>query len=184
MTEFDARQRLRHDGRSPSLDEGALPRHCAACGAGLIEFVDEGGWRRKRCGDCGWKWYNNPLPVVLVLGVTGDGHVLFTRKSSWPEGMWGLVSGIVEDGETPEQTVIREVAEESGMRAIDPVYVGSDVLPGQLLLCFTCRLVGDEARAGDDVDEVVLAAPDPRRIPEGVPARRLLDRFLAGQRRI
>lgn len=162
--------------------EKSLPRHCAACGAGLIEFIDRDGFRRKLCGVCGWKWYNNPLAVVLVLGETDDGRVLFTRKSSWPEGMWGLVSGIIEDGETPEQAVIREVGEETGMVTQNPVYVGGDVLPGQLLLCYFCRLIGNKARAGDDVDEVLLAKPEPKLIPKGVPARRLLEQFLARRR--
>lgn len=122
------------------VNDRSLPRYCAACGAGLNAYVDHDGLSRKRCPECDWIWYNNPLAIVLVLGETGDGRVLLTRKASWPAGMWGLVSGIVESGETPERTVIREVREESA-----------------------------------------LEAADPGRIPDGTPARRLLERFLAGE---
>lgn len=163
------------------VNDRSLPHHCGACGALLKPYVDEDGLARKRCPECDWIWYNNPLAIVLVLGETGDGRVLFTRKASWPARMWGLVSGIVESGETPERAVIREVREESALEAADPVYVGSQTLPGQLLLCFYVRLAGEEARAGSDVDEVLLGDPDPSRIPDGTPARRLLERFLAGE---
>lgn len=125
-------------------------------------------------------WYNNPLAVVLVLGETRDGRILYTRKATWPEGMWGLVSGIVEAGETPEETVIREVAEEARMKAVDPVYVGSQTLPGQLLLCYYARLVGERAAAGSDVDAVLLARPDPRLTPDVTPTRRFVEQFPSG----
>lgn len=154
--------------------------YCGKCGAILEGFVDQEGIQRKRCTQCDWTWYNNPLAIVLVLGETRDGRILYTRKSSWPEGMWGLLAGIVESGETPEETVIREVLEEAGMRAIEPLYVGSQTLPGQLLLCFFARLEGDRAVAGSDADAVLLEKPDPKRIPQGAPARQFVEQFLAG----
>lgn len=93
--------------------------------------------------------------------------------------MWGLLSGIVEEGETSEEAVIREVREECGLEAVEPTYVGSDHIKGQLLLCFCARLVGDRPIPSSDADEVALDWPDPERIPQGVPARRLLERYMA-----
>lgn len=122
------------------------------------------------------------IPSVLVLGVTDDGRILYTRKHGWREGVWGLVAGIVESGETAEEAVLREVFEESRMRALDPTYVCSFHLKNQLLLCFQVRLLGDHATAGSDADAVMLAEPAPERIPEGVPARWLLERYLNGRR--
>lgn len=138
------------------------------------------GLARKRCTRCGWTWYNNPLAVVLVLGEAGDGRILYTRKSTWPKGMWALVAGFIEDGETPEEAAIREVREEAGIEAADPRYVGSQVLSGQLLLCFHVRLLDGHPVSGSDADAVMLAEPDPNLIPEGAPARRLVEQFLAG----
>ena len=154
--------------------------YCGKCGANLEAFVDEESIPRKRCTQCDWIWYNNPLAIVLVLGETSDGRILYTRKSTWPEGMWALLAGFVESGETAEEAVIREVFEEAGMQATDPLYVGSQTLPGQLLLCYYTRLVGEFAVAGSDADAVLLDKPDPSRIPRGAPARRLVEQFLAG----
>lgn len=154
--------------------------YCGKCGAVLEPFVDEEGIPRKRCTECDWIWFNNPLAIVLVLGETSDGRILYTRKATWPEGMWALVAGFVEAGETAEEAVKREVREESGMEATDPLYVGSQFLPGQLLLCFYTRLVGGDAIAGSDADSVLLEKPDPSRIPSGAPARRLVEQFLSG----
>lgn len=73
-----------------------------------------------------------------------------------------------------------EVLEEAGMEATAPLYVGSQTLPGQLLLCFYARLVGECAGPGSDADAVLLVKPDPSRIPRGAPARRFVEQFLAG----
>ena len=60
--------------------------------------------------------YDNPLPVVAAIIETPSGVVL-VRSQGWPEKMFGLVTGFLERGETPEEAVVREVAEEVGLTA-------------------------------------------------------------------
>jgi NADH pyrophosphatase NudC (nudix superfamily) len=61
----------------------------------------EGG-RAPRCPDdtCGYAHWNNPLPVVAAI-VELDGKILLARNAAWPEGMFALITGFLENGETP-----------------------------------------------------------------------------------
>ncbi len=65
-----------------------MMRFCGACGGRLASWVDAEGNERQRCPACGWNWIDALHSVVLLLGITPDGRVLFTRRHSWPKG-WG-----------------------------------------------------------------------------------------------
>ena len=75
--------------------------------------MDEGGWRR-RCPSCGALHFPRTDPVVIML-ILRDDHVLLGRQSSWPEGLYSLLAGFMEPGETIEEAVRRETREESGV---------------------------------------------------------------------
>jgi NADH pyrophosphatase NudC (nudix superfamily) len=83
-------------------------RYCLRCGAELSTIQAE----RPRLGcTCGYVFYDNPTPVVAAL-VEHDGAILLVRQHGWPEKWYGLVTGFLERGETPEQGVLRELEEE------------------------------------------------------------------------
>ena len=107
-----------------------------------------------------------------------DGRILYTRKRTWPQGIWASVAGFVEQGETAEQAAIREVHEEAGLEAMELEFFGTRHFRGQLLLCFRVRLFEGQPMPGSDVDFVELAEPNPERIPSGAPARWLLEQHL------
>jgi NADH pyrophosphatase NudC (nudix superfamily) len=65
------------------------------------------------CG-CGHVEWGNPLPVVAAL-VELEGRIVLARNHAWAEGVFGLVTGFLEAGESPEAAVAREVAEELGL---------------------------------------------------------------------
>lgn len=109
--------------RGEEANEVAM-RYCGECGSQLEPFTEDGRERR-RCPTCGWVWLGSPAPVVLVLAVSEDGRILYTRRHTWPHGAWALVAGFVETGETAEQACLREVLEEVGMRASNPIYLGA-----------------------------------------------------------
>ena len=83
------------------------------------------------------------MPAVLTLCTCGD-YALLGRNSKWPRGFYSTLAGFVDQSESLEQAVAREVLEESGV-AIDErstTYVASQPWP------FPCQLmVGFEAKA-------------------------------------
>jgi NAD+ diphosphatase len=149
-------------------------RFCALCGTALVQPDD--ATLNPTCPACSWFRPTYALPVVLVLAHAPDGRIVFTRKHDWPAGAWALVAGFIEVGETAEAAAIREVAEEIGLTATQPRVVRTLARADQLLVYVEVAIAG-EPRAGSDVDEAVLAEPDPERVPRGWLARELVDQF-------
>jgi NAD+ diphosphatase len=98
---------------------------CAACGAASIPA--EGGWQR-RCSACDTAHFPRTDPVVIML-VTHGNAVLLGRSPGWPDGMFSLLAGFVEPGETIEGAVRREVMEEAGIRCGAVSYLASQPWP-------------------------------------------------------
>lgn len=99
-------------------------RYCPHCAAPLAQF-DLGGASRLACPDmaCGYVHWDNPVPVVAAI-VEYQGRVLLARNRAWPEKMYGLVTGFLERGESPQQGVAREVKEELDLDAAATTLVG------------------------------------------------------------
>lgn len=87
-------------------------RFCARCGAESAPA--KGGWQRD-CPGCGAHHFPRTDPVVIVLATHRD-RVLLGRSPHWPEGMYSLLAGFVEPGESLEAAARREVFEEAGVR--------------------------------------------------------------------
>ena len=77
---------------------------------------DQAGWRR-RCTSCGGMHFPRTDPVVIML-ITHGNAVLLGRSPGWPEGMYSLLAGFVEPGESLEAAVRRQV--EVGMSLNHP----------------------------------------------------------------
>lgn len=156
-------------------------RHCPGCGGPVSLKESE---RAKRCEPCGRDLYPPVVPAVIVR-VTRGNSVLMTRQPRFPPGMYGLVAGFMESGESLEACVAREVREETGLRVRDVRYFGSQPwpFPHQIMVGFTAEydsgdIVVDtteleEARWFDRQDMPLL--PPPISI-----ARRLVDDWLSG----
>ncbi|WP_373355706.1 NAD(+) diphosphatase [Pseudoroseicyclus sp. CXY001] len=109
-------------------------RFCARCGAESAMVA--AGWER-RCPACGGAHFPRTDPVVIML-VTKGNSLLLGRSPAWPEGMFSLLAGFVEPGESLEAAVRREVMEETGVR-IGPVdYLASQPWPFPTSLMFGC----------------------------------------------
>ena len=107
---------------------------CAKCGA-KSEMI-EGGWQRQ-CPDCGARHFPRTDPVVIMLITRGD-KVLIGRSPGWPEGMYSLLAGFVEPGETLEAAVRREVFEETGVKVGPVGYLASQPWAFPMSLMFGC----------------------------------------------
>lgn len=128
-------------------------RHCGVCGAG-IEFR-RAGWLGA-CTGCAAEHYPRTDQAVIVAVGNGD-RLLLGRQASWPARRWSLVAGFVEPGETLEQTVAREVLEETGVRvrAGSARYLASQPwpFPSALMLGFIADAEADEPLAGDELEQ-------------------------------
>src|SRR5690349_13836132 len=105
-------------------------RYCPNCAAALapVTLQEDGGPKtRLRCPACGWTHWNNPTPVlaaVIELPEQG-GRLLLARNAAWPAGMFGLVTGFMEAGESPEDGIRREVAEETSLAVDSLALIGA-----------------------------------------------------------
>ena len=100
---------------------GFETRFCTNCATPLapIEQIEDSGPKtRLRCPACGWTHWNNPTPVLAAVIELRDrgGELLLARNAAWPGRFFGLITGFMEAGETPQQGIAREVAEETSLQ--------------------------------------------------------------------
>jgi NAD+ diphosphatase len=125
-------------------------RFCARCGAG--SEVAEAGWQR-RCPACGGLHFPRTDPVVIML-ITRANSVLVGRSHGWPEGMYSLLAGFMEPGETIETAVRREVAEETGIRVGRVDYLACQPWPYPSSLMIGCRGAAATGEITIDTSEI------------------------------
>jgi NAD+ diphosphatase len=101
----------------------------------------KGGWVRIDSGD-GTELYPR-TDAAIIVGIT-DAHdrLVLGSNALWETNRFSLLAGFVEPGESLEAAVVREVYEETGLRIIDPIYVGSQPwpFPASLMLGFRATL--------------------------------------------
>ena len=104
--------------------EPAHWRYCPRCG-GPLSDAHIGGLPRRVCAaeSCEFTAWGNPVPVVaaLIECIDRNGQMLLARNAAWPEGKFALVTGFLERDESPEDAVVREVVEETGL-TVDAVH--------------------------------------------------------------
>lgn len=108
---------------------------CARCGA--ASNMQQAGWQRQ-CPSCGAHHFPRTDPVVIMLITLGN-SVLMGRSPGWPKGMYSLLAGFVEPGETLEAAVRREVFEEAGVEVGEVSYLSSQPWPFPASLMFGCQ---------------------------------------------
>lgn len=112
----------------------ARTRFCGVCG-GAIAFR-RGGFIG-HCAQCGNDHYPRVDPAVIVAVSDGQ-RLLLGRQASWAPRRYSVIAGFVEPGESLEQTVVREVHEETRVRVTASQYLGAQPwpFPGALMLGF------------------------------------------------
>jgi NAD+ diphosphatase len=164
-------------------------RFCANCGA-PTEPRDAG--HERHCPACDAHHFPRADPVVIVRVTDDRDRLLLGRQGRWPEGRFSLLAGFVEPGETLEEAVRREVAEESGVELGEVSYIASQPwpFPSSLMLGFSALALGGDPAPGDDElaevrwferEEVERAARGEGELALSPPysiARRLIDAWL------
>ncbi|ACB75453.1 NAD(+) diphosphatase [Opitutus terrae] len=154
-------------------------RFCGVCGTPTELATDEPA---RRCPRCGALFFPVVSPAVIVAITRGE-ELLLAHNRNFPAGMFSLLAGFVDPGETLEQAVVREVREEVGIEIGGLSYVESQpwAFPNSLMIGFRARRVGGEIVAdGKEIEEAGWfrrsALPQ---IPQpGTVARRLIEAWL------
>ncbi len=129
-------------------------RFCGRCG-GLMER--DGKERMLRCPSCGNMVFLKISPAVIVA-VTDNDRLLLTKYAGRGYSNYALIAGFAEIGEPIEDTVRREVFEETGIRVKDLRFYKSQPWPlsDSLLMGFWCRLDGSD-KITIDTSELAVA---------------------------
>ena len=132
----------------------AANRFCGKCAAAMKPSQTE---RAMTCPSCGNTVYPKICPAVIVAVTDGD-RIVLTRYKNRPFKKHALVAGFSEIGETIEQTVHREVLEETGLRVKNLRFYKSQpwVFTDTLLMGFFCELDGSDAICAQE-DELAEA---------------------------
>jgi NAD+ diphosphatase len=157
-------------------------RHCGRCGAANAYDAVENA---KACPACGHRQYPAQFPVAIVAVTRGD-RLLLAHNTNFPAGLYSVVAGYVDLGETIEETVAREVREETGLEIRNVRYFGSQnwAPSSALMLGFRAEWAAGEIRVdGKEITEADWFGRDglPAELPkEGTIGRRLIEAFRAG----
>lgn len=128
-------------------------RHCGACGHPTL--LARAG-HSARCGNPVCRLETFPrLDAAIIVLVEHEGRALLGRSPGWPAGRYSTLAGFVEPGESLEDAVRREVAEESGVRVGCCRYHSSQPwpFPASLMLGFRAQAIDPRITLGDELDD-------------------------------
>lgn len=129
--------------------------YCGHCGH-INHLIEAGHARKCSNNDCRQLTFprTDPAVIMLVEKMFEDGipRCLLGRQASWTEGMYSTLAGFVDPGETLEEAVIREVAEESAINIEHVQYVTSQPwpFPASIMLGFTAVACNDNIDISQD----------------------------------
>lgn len=132
----------------------ARTRHCGVCGAPTAPI------RAGHClvcsnHACAEEFFPRLDPAIIVLVSDGE-RALLGRQASWPPRRYSTIAGFVEQGESLEDAVAREVEEETGVRIVSARYDSSQPwpFPSSLMLGFRARAAaGSRVRVSGELED-------------------------------
>jgi len=158
---------------------------CGACGEPTEPMAGE---RARRCARCEQVYYPRLAPAMIVA-VERDDQILLGRSPHFPAGIYSVLAGFVEPGESLEGAVAREVREEAGVEVRGVRYFGSQPwpFPNSLMIGFNATWASGEVKVdGVELEDAGFFAYDdlPRTFPGNVSISQwLINDFVDRKRR-
>ena len=164
------------------IDWDKTHQFCGRCGVRTRLLDTE---RARECPQCSLLHFPRLAPAIIVLIERGR-ELLLARSRRFAPGMYSVLAGFVEPGETLEEAVVREVREEVGISIGSIRYFGSQPwpFPHSLMIGFTATYEGGEISLDDrEIEDAAWFTPEnlpplPGKISI---ARKLIDAFLEKQ---
>jgi len=136
-------------------------KFCPYCGKDL-KIKTEELKKRQFCPDCNWTYYPH-VGVAVGAIIINDNKVLMVRRSRKPyKGTWMFPAGFVDYGEHPEETLIREVREETGLKVDEYKYYGlfqapdDPRSPGHFTIFYEILAFSDQIFNNDEDENVEI----------------------------
>jgi NAD+ diphosphatase len=141
---------------------------CATPLAWIAQQEDGGEKQRLRCPACQWTHWNNPTPVLAAV-VQYQDRILLARNAAWTNKMYALITGFMEAGETPQEGIAREIAEETSLRAqsLDLIGVYDFQRMNQVIIAYHAVCEGEVKLSPELVDYKLFAYEQVRCWPAG-----------------
>ena len=154
-------------------------KFCGICGSPMNDHEFD---LARICPSCGNIVYPT-LSGAVIVAVEKDGHLLLGHNVNFPEGRYSILAGFVEPGETLEETVKREIFEESGVTVKNIRYFGNQPwpFPNSMMFGFNADWESGEPKAdGGELSDVRWFSPDdlPDLPPSISISRQLIDDWI------
>jgi NAD+ diphosphatase len=153
-------------------------RFCGSCGTANRD-ADTGELAR-RCPACGRLEFPRISPAVITIIINDKGEALLAHNKKFSPGVYSLIAGFNEAGESLEATVVREIREEVSVEVTDIRYVRSQPwpFPNSLMVGFTARYAGGAVKCdGVEIEDAHWFGRD--KLPE-LPGNGSVSRYLIG----
>ena len=128
---------------------------CPRCGHSLEE-QEAYGRERPVCPNCDFVFFFDPKVAVLAF-IEQNSKILLVKRAFNPgKGKWACPAGFVEYDEAPEDAVIREVEEETGLttivKSLLEVFPKKDNGLADIVIAYKMEIIGGELEAADDAE--------------------------------
>jgi NAD+ diphosphatase len=158
-------------------------QYCGACGTKNADCSSE---LARLCPVCGRLEYPRIAPAIIVIVFNDEGQVLLAHNKKFRPGMYSLIAGFNEAGESLEATVRRELREEVNIEVSDIRYAVSQPwpFPNSLMVGFSAHYAGGILKAdGLEIEDARWWSREalPELPGSGSLSRHLIDRWLAGE---
>ena len=136
-----------------------------------------------QCTECHTLHYPRIFPCIIVA-VRKEQQLLLAQHPRHPNGMYTVIAGFLEVGETLEQCVAREVKEETGINITNIRYFGSQpwAFPSSMMMAFLADYHSGNIKPDySELSDAQWFLPDemPLVAPKGTIARQLIDKTIA-----